>query len=367
MKNILVYVTGHGFGHASRMSQILNSLARRLHDCFFHIRAGAPEWYFRHLLDKCVRFSYSSENIDIGVVQDNPVRLSKKKTVERFAEFWKNKDRLVEREADLFRRKDISLLIADIPPIAFLVAERLQIPGIGISNFTWDWIYRDYVKCYPEYSYLIPEIQDAYRKATLMLRLPFYGPFPPGVTTIDVPLVARKSDRERNHTCAMLDIIQDRPLVLISFGGIPLRNSLFHNLESLNSYRLITTFPAQGVIPTAHHIKEEQILKAGLRYTDIVNSVDIVVGKPGYGLVSECIACRRPLLYTSRGCFAEYGALVKGIRRYLQSCHIPKSDLIRGNWENYLEKLISSKLPDEKCATDGDKNVSEEIMKVLCR
>ncbi|MGV8119295.1 MAG: hypothetical protein AB2L14_05975 [Candidatus Xenobiia bacterium LiM19] len=365
MKNILVYVTSHGFGHASRMSQVLNSLARRLPDSFFHIRTGAPEWYFRHLLDDCVRFSWSGADIDIGVVQDNPVRLSKKKTVESFAEFWKNKDANVEREAALFGSGALSLIIADIPPLAFLVADRLQIPSIGISNFTWDWIYRDYVKCYPEYSYIIPEIQDAYRKATVMLRLPFYGPFPPGVTIIDVPLVARKSEKDRNHTCAALNISQDRPLVLISFGGIPMSSSLFHNLESLNSYRLITTFPAQGTVPTAHHIAEEQIVQAGLRYADIVNAVDMVVGKPGYGLVSECIACGTPLLYTSRGCFAEYGALVRGIKRYLRSHYIPKTDLISGNWDVYLKKLVSSKPPDEKCATDGDTVVSEHIVRVL--
>jgi L-arabinokinase len=365
MKNILVYVTGHGFGHASRTSQLLNCLAGKLPDAFFHIRTGAPEWYFRHLLDDCVRFEYSSAEIDIGAVQNGPLNLSKKKTLERFAGFWGCREDIAEREAQLFRDKGISLIVADIPPLAFLVARRLGVPSVGVTNFTWNWIYADYVKCWPEYSYLIPEIEDAYRNADLILRLPFAGPVPPGVSFEDVPLVARRPRKDREYVLASLNIRPEKPLVLISFGGFPLSNRLFESLESLDSYTLVTTFPSQGSIPSIHHITEEQIVQAGLRYTDIVNAVDMVAGKPGYGLVSECISCGRPLLYTSRGCFAEYRELVKGIKRYLRSVYIPRRDLLSGRWTSYLDELNSLRPPSLTCNTDGDRVVSEKLIAIL--
>ena len=47
-----------------------------------------------------------------------------------------------------------------------------------------------------------------------------------------------------------------------------------------------------------------------LRYEDLVAAADVVVSKPGYGIVSECIANDTALLYTSRGRLIEYDVMV---------------------------------------------------------
>ena len=46
-------------------------------------------------------------------------------------------------------------------------------------------------------------------------------------------------------------------------------------------------------------------------------AADVVVSKPGYGIVSECIVNGAALLYTSRGRFAEYDVFVEEIRALL--------------------------------------------------
>ncbi len=51
---------------------------------------------------------------------------------------------------------------------------------------------------------------------------------------------------------------------------------------------------------------------AGLLYQDLVAAADVVVSKPGYGIVSECVANGTALLYTSRGRFIEYDLFVGG-------------------------------------------------------
>ena len=45
-----------------------------------------------------------------------------------------------------------------------------------------------------------------------------------------------------------------------------------------------------------------------------------MVTKPGYGIISECIANDTALLYTSRGDFREYPVLVKEMPKYLRCC-----------------------------------------------
>ena len=66
------------------------------------------------------------------------------------------------------------------------------------------------------------------------------------------------------------------------------------------------------------YISEQQLYDNGLRYEDLVRGADVVVTKPGYGIISEAIANDAALLYTSRGHFVEYDVLVKEMPRYLR-------------------------------------------------
>ncbi len=58
-------------------------------------------------------------------------------------------------------------------------------------------------------------------------------------------------------------------------------------------------------------INEEAMYDAGVRYEDLVGAAEALVTKPGYGVISECIANDAAVLYTSRGHFPEYDVLVE--------------------------------------------------------
>ncbi len=60
---------------------------------------------------------------------------------------------------------------------------------------------------------------------------------------------------------------------------------------------------------------------AGLRYEDVVRAVDVVVTKPGYGIIAECLANDTALLYTSRGHFIEYDVLTRDAPRFLRTAY----------------------------------------------
>ena len=70
----------------------------------------------------------------------------------------------------------------------------------------------------------------------------------------------------------------------------------------------------------------------GFLYEDIVHAMDVVISKPGYGIIAECVANQTALLYTSRGEFAEYDVLVAGLPRYLRAAFIDHGALFAGDW-----------------------------------
>ena len=90
-----------------------------------------------------------------------------------------------------------------------------------------------------------------------------------------------------------------------------------------------------------------------MRYEDLVGACDAVMTKPGYGIVAECIANGTPLIYTSRGRFAEYACLVAGIQAHLTHAFISNDDLLAGRWAAALESVLEAPRRTPSVRIDG--------------
>jgi len=112
-------------------------------------------------------------------------------------------------------------------------------------------------------------------------------------------------------------------------------------------------------------LSEQQIDDYGLRYEDLVRAADVVVTKPGYGIISEAIAADTALLYTSRGHFAEYDVLVREMPRYLRAHFLEQKQLLSGDWGAALERLLSQAPPPEKPALNGAEVAADEILDLV--
>ena len=109
----------------------------------------------------------------------------------------------------------------------------------------------------------------------------------------------------------------------------------------------------------------EREAPAGLTYPDLVAAADVVVSKPGYGIVSECIANGTPLLYTSRGRFVEYDVFVAEMPRVLRCRYFDRSDLLAGRWAGAVRALLAQPPPPETARVDGARVAAEEILGLI--
>ena len=105
----------------------------------------------------------------------------------------------------------------------------------------------------------------------------------------------------------------------------------------------------------------------GYRYEDLVKAVDVVVTKPGYGIVSECIANDTAMLYTSRGDFREYPVMLQEMPKYLRCEFIDHQDLFSGNWAPHLDRLMAQPAPQQRPPTNGAQIAAEIISQEIKR
>ena len=169
----------------------------------------------------------------------------------------------------------------------------------------------------------------------------------------------------------------DKPLVLASFGGYGLPGLDTDQLAKVKKYTVINTanVPLGRVrgkeAPTAYrrgsfiNVNEEAMYDSGVRYEDLVGAAEAVVTKPGYGIVSECIANDTAMLYTARGHFPEYDIIVDEMPKHIRAAYISHDDLFAGKWESHLDKLLAQPKPKKKVETNGADVAAEILLKAL--
>jgi len=314
-------------------------------------------------------FDFVDFECDTGMVQIDSLHLDETESLRRAKAFHASLAERATAESTSLNELGARLVVGDIPPLAFAAAARAGLPAIAIGNFTWDWIYAGYgdASARP----LIDTIQGAYSKAARALRLPMAAGFE-GLEEIvrDIPFIARHSSRDPAEVRRSLGVPGDKPLVLMSFGGYGLAAFNSEAVGRMRHYTVMTTdFPARShglkPAPGLIYVSEAQLGRDRYRYEDLVLAADVVVTKPGYGIISDCIANETAILYTSRGRFPEYEVLVHEMPKYLRAQFIEQDDLLAGRWEPALEQLLSSPKPAAKPATNGAEVAVEWITKAV--
>jgi hypothetical protein len=370
---IVFYISGHGFGHASRSIEVINAILAQRPETRVGVRTSAPRWLFD--LTVKGKVTYSTLECDTGVVQIDALTLDEADSIRRASSFHSDLVTRAASETRALRELGAGIIVGDIPPLAFAVGASAGIPSIGLGNFTWDWIYGDYprVRLAPS---LLPAIRGAYAKASMALRLPMSGGFETFSNVRDIPFVARHASRSREEVCKLLKLPSDKPIVLASFGGIGLSGLDSDVLSKFKKYTVITavTAPlqrAQKNAPASERkgsfitINEEAMYNIGVRYEDLVGAAEAVVTKPGYGIVSECIANDAAILYTPRGHFPEYDVIVEEMPKYMRAALISHDDLFAGKWESAVDKLLAQPKPKKKPDTNGADVAADILLKAL--
>ena len=356
MVSLVYYISGHGFGHSVRSLEVMRRLGELSPEIQIHVKTSAPDWLFRRIP---ISVDYHASLMDIGTVQTNSLEINVKATLQACRALQTKIPDIVDQELEFIQKEDIKLILGDIPPLCFEIARKASVPAVAITNFTWDWIYQGYVAEYPSFLPIIQNMETHYEKATLCLSLPFSSNLHVFSRKISIPLIARISQRDQREARKALNLPVGATVVLLSFGGFGLE--LAHELlRNLKDFFFVTT----GSIP-----KKENNLwvlpEAQSHYEDLVRASDAVVSKPGYGIVADIIAHRVPLLYTSRGPFAEYPLLVETLQHWATSEFIPAKDLTAGNLKPYLERLLAKDNHWPSVALNGAEVAAKEILKLL--
>ncbi len=333
MYPVAYYVSSHGYGHGVRSCDIIRALGRIRPDIEICITSELPEPFFRNRLPDS-RLGFRSRSFDVGMVQLDSIRVDIPATLERICTLYDQHEELIAHETRLLRDLGARLVVSDIAAIPLEAASLAAIPAIAVGNFGWDWIYSAYRMLDSRWERIIRWISAGYAKADLLLRLPFSEEMSAFRRVEEIGLVASPGRNRREEIAGLACCDSQKKWILLSFTSLEWDERALDRVAALTEYEFFTVLPLFWRRPNIHAIDRDTVC-----FCDVVASVDAVISKPGFGILSDCAVNGKPLLYAERTDFLEYPVLVEGMGKYLRNAHIPAELLYRGGLREGLDRL----------------------------
>ncbi|KAL1918853.1 uncharacterized protein VTP21DRAFT_2875 [Calcarisporiella thermophila] len=376
------YVSGHGYGHATRVNQIITELLSLPQPHTIYIISDASEFIFREVVG--MGAIYRRAPIDAGVIQPLPYVIDRKATMCGVREFMARREDCVRTEAEWLNNVGCDMVLADAPFLPCVAARNAGIPCALITNFTFDEIYlklRENDELDKEIEAAVHRITEDYRHSQLLVRLPghinipaFEGVKPVSPSeffargtglnkrwVVDVPLVVRKAHRTRDEVLRSLGIPQSiaatHKVLLLSFGGQKEGKEGWGDCLP-PGWICIVCGAGTSTLPDRFYRAPRDAY-----VPDLNEAADVVLGKLGYGGCSEAVAHARPFIYVPRPQFKEEEGLLHLMRSEGGCVEMPQEDFEAGKWSQYIRTAAT--LPGRARNAELRDNGGEIVARVL--
>ncbi len=384
-KKILFYPDGHGFGHAVRQIEIIKKIFEyNLNTGSNHrviVRTSAPEWlfkmslelYFNELCDGLYKkvsewFSYYYVVNGVGTIQKDSLNLDIDKTYEAARDFYDIIESRAAVEAEFILTKKIDIVVGDIPPLAFAAAKKAGVASIGITNFSWDYIYEEFIPDNPGFINIIDKIKKAYAGCRRLLSLPFSCPLPAFKNISSIAMIARRPYLKKDAVFKALSFknedFEGKMAVMISAGGFDTSGIKYRNLALLSSrYIFLTTTPPVSGEKYPDNVKFIDTAVCEVSFENLFTIFDIIATKPGYGVAGDIIGSGSLCLFTDRGRFREYEFLVNFLKKYtVSSVYISRDEFLNCDYESKINELTALKKKPAPLNLNGARDCASMII-----
>jgi L-arabinokinase len=360
---ILFALSSHGLGHVTRSLAI----ARELREAYPAVEILLASAVPRQRLERELPppFGYRAVNYEPGTLQRNCFELDVAGTRAAYARWFAERPARLAAEREFLQEQGVAGVVSDIPALPVCAAGELGLPAVGVGNFTWDWILAPLLKD-SELAWVPEALAADYARGTAYLRLPFSAPHSPFPRSELAPLVHRRARLSAVEVRRRLGLpAQDPlPLVVVCPGGWDPDGWTPIRVRGCSELRLVGVgdlpLSAEGPLHAFPHQ-----LPAGVSLVDLVAAADLVVSKPGYGIASECLAHRVPLVMIERPDFPETPVLAAELAQLAPCTHLSLEDFFAGRWEGALRGVLASATPWAPPAEGGARQVARRIAQLL--
>lgn len=350
---LYVAITNHGFGHATRIASVVAEVQHRCPDLLPILVTTAPRWLLEAYLPG--HFILRPRALDVGVVQRDSLTMDMAATLERLQHIRARERAIIAAEANFIRQNRVSLVLADLPPLAVGIAHAAGVPCWMMSNFGWDFIYRDWGG---EFGEMADWIASQFQHCDQLFRLPLHESMSafPHVTDVGFTGGTPRYEPEELRQTLGLQVPRERT-VLLTFGGLGLEQIPYECVQQFPEWQFITcdrTAPDDQ--PNLLKITDQLY-----RPVDLMPVCGRLISKPGYSTFSEACRLEIPVVSLTRDGFAEAPVLLTGLQHYLPHQIVAHQRFFDGDW-NFLHQPLQRPNSAQPIPKDGNQTIAENVI-----
>lgn len=331
MTSICFYISDYGYGHAARDIAIIRKLLAEFDDLTIYIKTDGPFQFVKQSLPQRNIKVIQTKN-DIGLIfKENSINVDRERTKTMLDNWMASWNFYIQTEKEFCKRQNVNLILSDITPQPFIVANELGIPSIGISNFTWHYIFYN---LFGDTS-ATERIKEAYQCADMALVLPFNEDMNLFRKKKEISLVSREITVDRRVMRRKCGVSNDELLVYVGVG-VSFDPSFMRNMKK------IAMPDVKFLVSSNAELPSEEVIRIQTDETETQNYIamcDLVVSKAGYSTVSEAIRAQVPMVMFKREGYKEDELIVNAIEGLGIGRHISDRAFLEGGWLNELDEL----------------------------
>jgi hypothetical protein len=362
---IYVAITNHGFGHAARTAALVGEIQRQIPNLRAIVTTTAPRWLIASYLPH--DFVYRAYSYDVGVIQADSLQMDLPATLQAWQKIRSQASEIIDREAQFLKEQGVGLVLADVPPLAGKIAQRANVPCWAVTNFGWDFIYRDWGG---EFIELSDWIGDGYRACDRLFRLPLSEPHSnfsqrfQHITDVGLTGGHPKWSAAELRQQWNFHHPQERTALLV-FGGLGLQDIPYQTVSQFPDWQFFTFDRQAPQLPNLHNIPDPTgETSRPYRPVDLFPICGLVVSKPGYTTYAEALIADLPVATIPRSGFAESAIIQAGLQDHSWHQIIDSADFFAGNW-GFLRQPLLPPRQGRSLPKDGNQAIARAVLEHL--
>ena len=341
--HLLVDISAHGLGHLAQTAPVLAALHALLPDLRLTVRSLIPRARLAKRI--AVDFTHVPEARDFGFVMHNAVDIDLAASALRYREFHAGWRQRVTAEAAWLRRHDVDALLSNVAYLPLAAAAEAGIPAAGLCSLNWADLFAHYFADEPWAADIHAQILGAYNMAGSFLRVTPGLPMADITRRQEIAPIAEIGRRDRSRVSRIMDLDESERWLLLAMGGMEFRLPVenWPQVPGLN-----------WLVPPEWRVTRQDVRSfdlPGLKFTDLLASVDAVITKPGYGTFVEATCSGIPILYVERKDWPETPWFATWLATRARVAVLDRRQLADGDFTDVLTRLWQTPAPAIPAAT----------------
>jgi hypothetical protein len=331
--HLLVYISGHGFGHVAQTAPVLNRLRQLAPDLRLTVVSAVPAAHLRSRIHG--DFQHIPDAVDFGMKMVSALDVLPQESLEAYREFHRDWSQKIAVEVSRIESLAPDFVLTNVAYLPLAAARKADIACATMCSLNWIDILHHYCGDMPSAEAVLTQMREAYAAADRFLRIT------PGMVMAALPNmapigpIARIGQSSRTEIVQRLGLSADDKLVLVSMGGIA-TDSPMAGWPAIPGVRWLV--PPEWAVPRED---VSTLTDVDMDFTDVLASCDAMLCKPGYGSFTEAACNGVAVLYVSRKDWPEEPCLVSWLEQAGRCLEISREAFEAGQFQQALDELLA--------------------------